>query len=175
MKAAISLLIALFLTASPGTCGSVTVCGGKYEIPMFVEANVLLNSEDMTCGAAVYVNTANGGIRYLYGFISYKDVVTDERMQPIQLMASRYINGVSSHDAGEFKEGEPEFSTIPGKNIYVLSRNFEQNLKGVKYAGRYEIYTEVEGDATNSYFVGYSHQEGRPPIYDKFKEWALKH
>ena len=155
-------------------CGSISVCGGKYEIPMFVEANVLMNAEDMTCGAVVYVNTENGGLRYLYGFISYKNVVTEERMRTIQLMIARYIDDVSTHDAGEFKEGQPDFSVVLNKSIYILLRDFEQTYNGARFSGRYEIYTKVEGDATNSYFIGYSHLEERLRFYDKFKEWALK-
>jgi hypothetical protein len=152
----------------------VSVCGGKYEVPMFVEANVLLNAEDMTCGAVVYVNTENGGLRYLYGFISYKDVVAENRMQTTQLMIARFIDDVSTHNAGEFKEGQPDFSVVPDKNINILLRDFEQTYNDARFSGRYEIYTKVEGNATNSYFIGYSHLEGRLQFYDKFKEWALK-
>ena len=95
-------------------------------------------------------------------------------MKKLQLFVARYINGVSSHDLGEFKEGEPEFSAIQNKNIYTFSRNFEQVYNNAKYSGHYEIYTKVEGNVTNSYFIEYSNQDEILELYNKFKAWALK-
>lgn len=173
MSTIIATFFAILLTVSPAICGSVSVCDGKYEVPMFDEASVLLDSEDMSCGAVIYVRSSRG-LEHLYGFLSYREPIAEGRMKKFLSFVARFVNNTSRHDLGEFREGEPEFSVIPNKGIYTLSRNYEQVYKDAKFSGQYEIYARVEDKATNGYFIEYSHQDGRPEFYDKFKEWVLR-
>lgn len=178
MKTTLLSLLAILLLASNGICGPISVCGGRYEVPRFVEdGSTKPVSEEYSCGAVIYLEEGSGDQRYvksLYGFLSYKDMIPAESMQRFQKFVAGFINRAAGHDLGDFRAADPISSNIAGTNIYIFVQNFDQLYDGVRYSGAYEIVTKVEGDRTNSYFIGFPSESGVPTYYDRFRDWALK-
>jgi hypothetical protein len=167
----------LLLLASRGLCAPISVCEGRYQIPLFAEANAKPLSEDNSCGAVIYTEEGSGNqryIKYLYGFVSYKERIPPEQMQRFQNFVAKFVNRASGHSIGEFKAADPIFSKLSGTDIYTIVQKFDQVYDGLRFSGIYEIVTKVEGDSTNSYFIEYSSEGGPPTFYDRFREWALK-
>jgi hypothetical protein len=170
-------LLALLVLASEGVCGAISVCDGRYEIPLFADASTKSVSEANSCGAVIYAEEGSGNqsyIKYLYGYISYKEKIIPEKMQRFQNFIARFVNKMSGHSAGEFKATDPIFYRIPGTDVYTIVQKFDQAYDGLRFSGTYEIITRAEGDSTNSYFIEYPSEGGPPAFYDRFKEWALK-
>ncbi len=177
IKIILLLIPAMLLPASEGVCGSISVCDGRYEIPLFVDAGAKTISEADSCGAVIYSEGGNGSqkyIQYLYGFLSYKEVIHAEQMQRFQNFVANFVNRASGHGVGEFKAVDPIFSKIPGTDVYKIVQKFDQVYGGVRFSGVYEIMTKVEGDRTNSYFIEYPDESGLPGFYDRFRRWALR-
>jgi hypothetical protein len=170
-------LPALLLLTSGGVCALISVCEGRYEIPLFADASAKPLSEDNSCGAVIYTEEGSGNqryIKYLYGFVSYKERIPPEQMQRFQNFVAAFVNRASGHGVGEFKAADPIFSKVSGTEIYTIVQRFDQCYGGLRFSGMYEIITKVEGDSTNSYFIEYPSESGPPTFYDRFREWALK-
>jgi hypothetical protein len=170
-------LPAMLLLTSEGVCGSISVCDGRYEIPLFVDASAKPLAEANSCGAVIYTEEGSSGqryIKYLYGFLSYKEMIPTEEMKRFQNFVANFVNRASGHSVGELKAADPIFSKMSGTDIYTIVQKFDQVYGGVRYSGVYEIVTKVEGGSTNSYFIEYPSEDGPPTFYDRFKEWALK-
>ena len=167
----------MLLLASEGVCGSISVCDGRYEIPLFVDAGAKPLSEANSCGAVIYTEEGSSDqryIKYLYGLLSYKEKIPAEQMQRFQNFVANFVNRASGHGVGEFKAADPITSKGSGTDIYTIVQKFDQVYGGVRFSGVYEIVTKVEGDSTNSYFIEYPSEGGPPTFYDRFREWALK-
>jgi hypothetical protein len=176
----IALLLAsiTLFAASNAMCGSISACGGKYEIPVFAEANTKLFSEPKACAAVVYDERGTGSdkyLHYIYGFMSYKEKISAKDMRKFQLFVARFVNRIAGHDVGEFSEEDPVLSAQKGeREIYLFKRKYTQQYKGEHFSGVHEIITKVDGGVTNSYFIVYSKEGEAPAFYEKFKEWAMK-
>jgi hypothetical protein len=113
-------------------------------------------------------------MKYLYGFLSYKEPISDQKMKQFQLFIAKFVNKASGHNVGEFKEEEPIFTRNAEKSAYILKRKFVQIYKNMGFSGAYEIITRRDGNVTNSYFIGHSSEGAPPSFYSKFRNWALQ-
>jgi hypothetical protein len=170
-------LPAMLLLASEGVCGSISVCDGRYEIPLFVDdATTKPFSETYSCGVVINNDEGSGKerfVKYRYGFLSYKETIPAEKMEKFLKFIARFINRASGHYQGQFQVSTPIFSKR-GTDTYTMAQQFDQIYDQIRYSGAYEIVTKVEGDRTNSYFIEYPNESGPPIFYDRFREWALK-
>jgi hypothetical protein len=177
IKLVLFLFPAMLLLASEGACASISVCEGRYEIPLFVDdATAKPLSETYSCGAVINTEEGSGKerfVKYQYGFLSYKEKIPAEKMEKFLTFIARFINRASGHYQGQFQVSNPIFSKR-GTDTYTMAQKFDQISDHIRYSGAYEIVTKVEGDSTNSYFIEYPNESGPPIFYDRFREWALK-
>lgn len=140
-------------------------------------AIVTPTTDAYSCGAFIQTKDGPEGDTYVkdsYGFLSYKDTISPDLMAKFQKSIAAFINRATGQDLGEFEAVDPAVMKIPGSETYHFIQDFHQLYANHTYEAVYEIFTRVEGDVTNSYFIGYTRLAGRPAYYGKFRDWALK-